>query len=388
MSERVELVWFGDDASRYDHGAGHPLRPERVTLTRRLIHDYGLVDGARVQETPARDASLDDLALVHTEEYVDAVIRAGRGERGSWWQYGFGPGDNPVFPRMHEASSRVVGATLAAAEAVLTGRAEHAFNPAGGLHHALPARASGFCVYDDPAIAIAWLLARGVSRVAYVDVDVHHGDGVQEIFYRDPRVLTISLHQDGRTLFPGTGFTEEVGAGDAAGTSVNVPLPPFTGDDAWLRAFREVVPALVEAFRPEVLVTQLGCDSHYSDPLANLGLTTAAYRATATELHDLAHRAAGGRWLATGGGGYQWASVVPRAWTIYFAEMAGVGAAGLADEIPPSWLEAAEAVAGHPVPATLSEAAIPVHPGADDEAVDRSIAAVRRLVFPSHGLAS
>ncbi len=386
MSERVELVWFGDDASRYDHGPEHPLRPERVSLTRDLIHAYGLVDGTRVRETPARDATLDELGLVHSERYLDAVIRAGQGERGSWWEFGFGPGDNPVFPHMHQASARVVGATLAAAEAVLSGRAEHAFNPAGGLHHALPSRASGFCVYDDPAIAIAWLLAQGVPRVAYVDVDVHHGDGVQEIFYRDPRVLTISLHQDGRTLFPGTGFVEEIGEGDAAGTSVNVPLPPFTGDDAWLRAFREVVPPLVETFAPSVLVTQLGCDSHHTDPLANMGLTTAAYRATASALHDLAHRAAGGRWLATGGGGYQWASVVPRAWTIYFAEMAGA-AVDLADDVPPSWLEAAERVAGHRLPRTLSESPVGAARGADEE-VDHSIELVKRLIFPMHGLSA
>ncbi len=384
VSERVELVWYGDDATWYDHGPQHPLRPERVTLTRRLIHDYGLIDGGRVLETPARDATVDELGLVHSERYIDAVRRAGRGERGSWWEFGFGPGDNPVFPHMHEASARVVGATLAAAEAVFSGRAEHAFNPAGGLHHALPERASGFCVYDDPAVAIAWLLARGVQRVAYVDVDVHHGDGVQEIFYRDPRVLTISLHQDGRTLFPGTGFVDEVGEGDAAGTSVNVPMPPFTGDSAWLRAFREVVPPLVETFAPEILVTQLGCDSHHTDPLASMGLTTAAYRQTAAALHDLAHRAAGGRWLATGGGGYQWASVVPRAWTIYFAEMAGA-TADLPDAIPPAWLAEAERVAGQSLPPTLSEP--PIRTAADvDEGVDRSIEAVRQQIFPLHGL--
>src|SRR5205085_12318248 len=185
----------------------------------------------------------------------------------------------------------------------------------------------------------------------------------------DPRVLTISLHQDGRTLFPGTGFVDEVGDGDAAGTSVNVPLPPFTGDDAWLRAFREVVPPLVETFAPEILVTQLGCDSHHTDPLANMGLTTAAYRATASALHDLAHRAAGGRWLATGGGGYQWASVVPRAWTIYFAEMAG---SNVPDELPRSWIEAAEAEAGYEVPTRLSEQPIP------DQASIRVVEAVVR----------
>ena len=378
----MELVWYGDDAPWYDHGPQHPLRPARVVLTRELIHALDLLDGERVRESPARDATDDEVALVHTERYLDAVRRAGHGERGPWAQFGFGPGDNPIFPSMHEASVRVVGASLVAAEAVWSGRAEHAFNPAGGLHHAMPERASGFCVYDDPAVAIAWLLANGARRVAYVDVDVHHGDGPQAIFYRDPRVLTVSLHQDGRTLFPGTGFVEEYGAGEAAGTKVNVPLPPFTADGGWLRAFEQVVPPLVESFGPDVLVTQLGCDTHHTDPLANVSLTTAAYRQTAAALHDLAHRGAGGRWVATGGGGYQWATVVPRAWALYFAEMAGTS---VGDELPVRWLERAAREAHSPVPSTFSE---PPAEGPYDVGplVDQSVDAVRELVFPRHGL--
>jgi acetoin utilization protein AcuC len=379
----VHLVWYGDDAAMYDHGPQHPLRPARVLLTRRLIHDYGLVDGDQVVETSARDATDDELLLVHTERYLDAVRRAGAGEPGPWWEFGFGPGDNPIFPGMHEASARVAGASVNAAEAVLAGTAIHAFNPAGGLHHAMPERASGFCVYDDPAVAIAWLLQQGVERVAYVDVDVHHGDGPAAIFAREPRVLTISIHQSGRTLFPGTGFVDEWGSGEAEGTKVNVPLNPYTGDHAWLRTFEEIVPPLVTAWRPEVLVTQLGCDTHHTDPLANLQLTTAAYRRTAAVLHQLAHDAAGGRWVATGGGGYQWARVVPRAWTIYFAEMAGA-ADTLPDDLPGSWIEEAEREAGHAVPHRLSEPAI-----GDDRpnpAADAVIAEVKRKIFPFHGL--
>jgi acetoin utilization protein AcuC len=382
VSGRVELVWYGDDAPRYDHGPQHPLRPARVLLTRRLIHDYGILRTGQVEETPARDATDDELRLVHTDEYLDAVRRAGRGEDGPWWRFGFGPGDNPIFPSMHEAGARVVGGTLAAAEAVVTGRAEHAFNPAGGLHHAMPDRASGFCVYDDPAVAIAWMLSRGVARVAYVDVDVHHGDGVQAAFWSEPRVLTVSIHETGRALFPGTGFVEELGGGDARGTKINVPLPPGTGDDLWLRAFSEIVPPLVEAFAPGVLVTQLGCDTHCTDPLAHLRLTTGAYRRTAAALHELAHRAAGGRWVATGGGGYQWARVVPRAWTIYFAEMAG---ADPPDELPAGFRAEAERHAGPGVPDRLSEPPLPGPPG-DAEAVAAVVSEVRRRVFPLHGL--
>jgi len=245
----------------------------------------------------------------------------------------------------------------------------------------MPDRASGFCVYDDPAVAIAWLLGRGMQRVAYVDVDVHHGDGPQAIFYDDPRVLTISLHQSGASLFPGTGFVDEIGSGDARGTSVNVPLPALTGDELWLEAFRQVAVPLVDAWAPEILVTQLGCDTHHGDPLASLCLTTAAYRETARLLHDLAHRSAGGRWLALGGGGYQWASVVPRAWTIYFAEMAGVT---VPDELPADWVDQAGRESGGAVPARLSEPPL-AGPAGDRAAVAQVIDDVRRLVFPLHG---
>jgi len=381
MSDRVELVRYGDGVPLYDHGGGHPLRPERFLLTERLIADYGLLGEGRATAVPGRQATNTEVGLVHTPRYIEVVRGAGRGG-GGLWEHGFGSPDNPVFAGMHTAAARVVGATLVGAEAVLGGRAQHAFNPSGGLHHAMPARASGFCVYDDPAVAVAWMLANGADRVAYVDVDVHHGDGPQAIFSADPRVLTISLHQDGRTLFPGTGAVEEIGTGDAAGTSVNVPLPPLTGDDDWLRAFEEVVPPLVEAFKPAVLVTQLGCDSHHSDPLANLLLSTAAYRRAAAVLHDLAHRVCDGRWLATGGGGYQWARVVPRAWTTYFAEMVGVE---LTDELPAEWVAHVTAEAGEPGPSRLADPPVAA-PGDNTDAIRATIDRVRALVFPWHGL--
>ncbi len=383
MSARVELVNYGEDAPLYDHGPQHPLRPARVVLTLGLIRDFGLVDGELVREVRGRDATEEELLLVHTDRYLDAVRRAGHGEAGDWWRFGFGPGDNPIFEDMHEASARVVGSTLVAAEAVWTGRAEHAFNPAGGLHHAMPERASGFCVYDDPAVAIAWLLDQGAERVAYVDVDVHHGDGPQAIFYDDPRALTISLHETGRYLFPGTGFSGEIGAGEAEGTKVNVPLPPYTEDEGWLEAFRAVVPPLVRRFSPDVLVTQLGCDTHFSDPLAHMGLSTRAYREAAKHLHDLAHEAAGGRWVATGGGGYQWARVVPRAWTIYFAEMAERLDA-LPDALPEAWIEVAEHESGGEVPATLSET--PPKGKGNTGGAARVAAETRENVFPHLGL--
>jgi acetoin utilization protein AcuC len=290
---------------------------------------------------------------------------------------------------MHEAAALVVGASVEAASIVLSGRTEHAFNAAGGLHHAMPSRASGFCVYDDPAVAIAWMLEQGVSRVAYVDVDVHHGDGVQFAFMDEPRVLTISIHEYAPELgfFPGTGGAGEDGGPHAVGSVVNVPLPPGTGDRGWLEALRTVVPPIVERFAPDVLVTQLGCDTHHTDPLAHLRLTTGGYREAASLLHVLAHEAAGGRWVATGGGGYQWARVVPRAWTMYFAEMAGVA---IPDELPGEWVERAERSLGSegqeafagpsPVPPTLSEPPLP-ETAADDEAVEAARAVLRRAGF-------
>ena len=351
MSGDVALV-VCRKARIYDHGPQHPLRPERVLLTWDLIEARELDRAPRVSVRGCDPATDEELLLVHTREYVDATKEAERRAARELAPFGYGPGDNPVFPRMHEAGALVAGATLSGARTIAEAEALHAFNAAGGLHHALPSRASGFCVYDDPAIAVAWLLENGMRRVAYVDVDVHHGDGPQAIFWNEPRVLTISLHETGEFLFPGTGFPDERGGGDAVGTKVNVPLAPGTSDEGWLRAFSTVVPALVRAFRPDVLVSQLGCDTHVSDPLAHLRLTTRAYREVASTLHALAHEVAGGRWLATGGGGYQWARVTPRAWTIAFAEMSETEPP---DELPSAWVDRAESLAGGPVPRTFSE---------------------------------
>jgi len=353
VSEHVGLV-LAPEARIYDHGHGHPLRPERVLLTWDLIAAIGLDRAAGVETLGASAASMTDLERVHTRPFIEATVFAGHGGFGEASAFGYGPGDNPIFPDMHEAGAIVCGASIAAARSVWLGETEHAFNAAGGLHHAMPARASGFCVYNDPAVAIAWLLAEGAERVAYVDVDVHHGDGVQAVFWDDPRVLTISIHEyEPPFFFPGTGSINERGGPGAPGSAINIPVPPGTGDAAWLEALGAIVPRAVADFCPDVLVTQLGCDTHHTDPLAQLRLTTAAYREAARLLHRLAHDVAGGRWVATGGGGYRWAHVVPRAWTLYFAEMAGV--TDLADRLPAAWVEDASARAGSPVPATFSE---------------------------------
>jgi acetoin utilization protein AcuC len=378
VSERVGLVRC-PEARIYDHGPEHPLRPDRVLLTWELIAATDLDARPGVGVLGCQAAPDDVLGLVHTDAFIEATKAAGAGVEGSWARFGYGPGDNPIFDRMHEAGALVAGASVAAAEAVWGGEAEHAFNPAGGLHHAMPARASGFCVYDDPAIAIAWLLREGAERIAYVDVDVHHGDGVQAIFWNEPRVLTISIHQYlPGWFFPGTGGIDERGGPEAPGSAINVPLPPDVGDDGWLETFRAVIPPAVERFAPDVLVTQLGCDTHATDPLAQLRLTTRAYRECARELHALAHRAAGGRWVATGGGGYQWARVVPRAWTLAFAEMVDA-LDELPDELPEAFIEEAERRSGGEVPPTFSEP--DAGPGSGDDQARAVGARVRAEVL-------
>jgi acetoin utilization protein AcuC len=384
----LTLAW-DERLTGYDFGPGHPLAPVRVELTMALARDLGVLALPSVSVLAPRPAQLDELELVHDAAYIDAVRQAGRDGLGHG-RYGLGTPDNPVFFGMHEASALVAGATLAAARAVWRGEAPHAANIAGGLHHAMRRSASGFCIYNDPAIAIAWMLAEGAQRVAYVDVDVHHGDGVQAAFYDDPRVLTISLHEHPATLFPGTGLASEIGTGDGRGYAVNVALPAGTGDAGWLRAFDAVVPPLLRSFRPEVLVSQHGCDSHRLDPLAHLELSIDAQRRAAVMIHDLAHETAGGRWLLTGGGGYQLVQVVPRSWTHLLAVAAGRPVdPGLA--IPASWRSLAADRAGEEAPAVMTDGEsadyVPAAAGIDPgDPIDASIINTCRATFAWHGL--
>ena len=313
MSHRVAFVW--DDALRhYDFGPGHPLAPVRVQLAYRLSRDFGLLDDPNLTMIPPLDLPDGLLHSVHSPEFVTAVQQETAGS------HGLGTDDVPTFADMHEHSERVCAASLAVTQAVYRGEADHGVNFAGGLHHSMPDRASGFCVYNDLAVSIKWLLDQGVERIAYVDVDVHHGDGVQQHFWDDPRVLTISIHESPRTLFPGTGWPTEIGGEGAEGTAINVALPPGTADNHWLRAFDAIVPPALHAFQPQFLVSQQGCDSHYADPLAHLSLSLEGQQMSYHALHRLAHTYSEGRWIATGGGGYEWVDVVPLAWTHLLAE--------------------------------------------------------------------
>ncbi len=316
----------------YDYGPTHPLRIIRLKLTYDLIKAYGLLDLPSVQFIPTIKAEEKELTVFHSEEYLSLLRQVNEGfALEDAYAYGLGPGDNPIFLGLYHLSLLVSGATLQAIDFVADGNGEIAFNIAGGLHHAMRSRASGFCYVNDPVIGIMRLLRRG-KRVAYIDIDAHHGDGVQKAFYDTDQVLTISLHETGYTLFPGTGFESEIGEGKGEGYSVNLPFPPETEDDVYVWAFEEVVPELIHAFKPDVVVTQLGVDTFYDDPLTNLHLSIFGYERVLKGIKDLAPQ-----WVALGGGGYNIFNVA-RAWTLAWAVMNGIE---LEEGLPESFLREA-----------------------------------------------
>ena len=374
----LPLLVFGPRSLDYDFGLAHPLTPRRFGPGIELLRAVGAEPGLAPE--PASD---DELLMVHTRPYLDVVKRFSEFDHG-WMdpEAGIGVGgDNPPFSGMHAAAAAVAGGSLRAMEAILRGDVGHAFHPGGGLHHAMPSRASGFCIYDDPALAIARARRDGL-RVLYVDLDVHHGDGVEAIHAADPGVLTVSFHESGRYLFPGTGFTDEVGEGAAAGTVVNVPLPPDTGDGAWLDAVTSLLPELAAEFRPDLVVSQHGADSHLWDPLAHLRNSVNAMGAAARLVHDLAHEHAGGRWLATGGGGYDVYRVVPRTWALVWLAAAH---REVPARTPDAWRERWAADAAHfgqdPLPLTFDDPPTMTEP-ATARAIERTVETVRSTVVP------
>ena len=299
----------------HGHGERHPLKPQRLRMVYELLQAYEAFGDAHSRVIAPRQATEQELGLWHTAEYIDAVKRLSDGDRNTDpWKYHFGPGDNPVFPGMYETEALKAGAALQAAEMVAAGELDVAFSFSGGLHHAMSDYASGFCIFNDPVIAIRWLVDQGL-RVVYVDIDAHHGDGVQDAFYETDRVMTISLHESGEFLFPGTGSTRELGKGAGLGYSINLPLLPYTNDEIYLWAFDRIVPRLIESFGPDVLVTQLGIDTHYLDPLTHLQLTNLGYAALVRTFREMNLP-----WVALGGGGYH-VPTVARAWTLAYGIM-------------------------------------------------------------------
>ncbi len=391
MAHRTTVIW-DDGFTAYDFGADHPMAPVRLDLTTRLARALGVLD--HVELLSPGTASDELLATVHDPDYIAAVRHASLDPSSADPHRGLGTEDDPAFAGMHEASARIVQGTVDLCRGVWQGETDHGVNYCGGLHHAMRTHASGFCIYNDIAVGIQWLLDHGVERVAYVDIDVHHGDGVERAFWNDPRVLTVSIHENGQHLFPGTGWPADVGGPDARGSVANVALPPGTTDAAWLRAIDSVAPPLVRAFAPQVLVTQHGCDTHLEDPLAHLAITVDAQRRAHEELHDLAHEVCGGRWVALGGGGYSLVDVVPRSWT-HLTAIAAHTPIPPGTAVPEEWRAHVAEITGHPGPSRMGDIPLDrlpiwVQPWSvghnPDNPVDRAVLATRQATFPLHGL--
>ncbi|MCX8033162.1 MAG: acetoin utilization protein AcuC [Thermoleophilia bacterium] len=367
------VVVYSAELAGYNFGPEHPLKPTRYQLTMELLHALGWLDHPSVSIEAPRPATMSELLAVHSYSYIQAVETAQAIARRSHEPmdlavYGLGSQDNPLFPDIHDASLLYTGASICAMKALLERRAVHAYSPAGGQHHAHRSYASGFCIYNDCAAAIAAALTEG-WRVAYIDLDAHHGDGVQSIFYEDPRVLTISIHESGHYLFPGTGEIDEIGVGAGRGTSLNIPLPPFSGNDAIIAAVERIVEPAVHLFRPDVVVTQAGADSHHADPLTHLCATIEVFPQIAARLHQLVHECCQGRWLILGGGGYDPADVTPRAWAAFIGTVLGYDTDNV--KLPESWRRASRAAGGDP-PALLLEDSRPAYTvlgGGDFESV-------------------
>ncbi|WP_187350143.1 acetoin utilization protein AcuC [Brevibacillus laterosporus] len=328
---------YSADYTKYFFHEEHPFNQRRLLLTYDLMQAYGLLTSENIMAP--RHATDEELLLVHDPRYLEIVKRQGtqQEELPLAPSYGLGTEDVPIFENMHEATSLIVGGTISAVDIVMNGQAEHSFNPAGGLHHAFRGKASGFCIYNDCSVAIAYIRKHWNARVLYIDTDAHHGDGVQWAFYDDPNVMTISLHETGKYLFPGTGNVTERGDGQGFGYCVNVPLDAFTEDDSFLEIYEALLPRIAHGFQPDIIITQNGCDAHNYDPLTHLSCSMRIYQHIPRLAHKLAHELCQGRWVAVGGGGYDIWRVVPRAWTLLWSEMTDQW---LSDgPLPTEWLQ-------------------------------------------------
>ncbi len=356
LQHRARLV-FDPAELNYSFGPEHPMKPDRVRALVDLLECSGLwqYDNSAMH-LQVRAATIDELGLVHTPAYIEAVQRLSQPETDEAdseqrkelaLHFGFGDSDTPAVLGMHDVAAYIAGGTLVALCAILglpaggtfateDERPLHVFHPSGGLHHAWAERASGFCIYNDAAVAMAHVLRAREAKMLYIDFDAHHGDGVQRAFYDDPRVMTISFHETGRYLYPGSGDVLEMGNGSGRGYSINIPLEPFTEDDSYIECMEPLLSQLVTAFAPDVIITEHGCDTHAWDPLTHLSLTMRGISAQMKLAHQLAHTYCQGRWLALGGGGYAIYRVVPRAWSILWAEMSGQSLPG---QLPAEWVE-------------------------------------------------
>ena len=376
VTRRAAFV-YQDGMSRHTLSETHPMRPVRLRYAYELADAYGLFQPDHSSLVPPRAATVEEVSTFHTPEYINAVERVGQGDFSiNPMEFNIGPGDNPGYEGMYDAAMLSTGGSMHCVELLLDEGHDVAFNVSGGLHHAMPGYAYGFCVFNDPVLAINEMLRRGL-RVAYVDIDCHHGDGVQHAFYDTDRVLTISLHETGQFLFPGTGYAQETGTGRGRGYSVNVPLYPYTGDETYYWVFEQVVLPLLDAFRPDVLVSQLGIDSHYRDPITHLALTTQGFGKVVAEFSGKAPK-----WLALGGGGYD-LQAVARSWTLAYGVMSEQN---LDDAIPESY----RTKYGVETLPDIEELPDIVHKAQGDAKTfaEASVGAVQGLIFPTLSIRS
>lgn len=366
---------YEDSMSRHVLSETHPMKPIRLRYTHDLSNAYGMFHAEGAALSKPRMAAVEEVATFHTPEYIRAVRAIGEGDLSSNpAAFNIGPGDNPAYEGMYDAAMLSTGGSMRCVELLLDEGFDAAFNISGGLHHAMPNHAYGFCVFNDPVMAINELVRRGL-RVAYVDIDCHHGDGVQLAYYDTDQVLTISMHESGQFLFPGTGHVQEMGTGRGRGYSVNVPLYPYTSDDLYYWAFKQVTLPLLDAFQPDALVSQLGIDTHYLDPITHLALTTQGFRKVVAKFAGLAPK-----WLALGGGGYD-VHAVARSWTLAYGVMARQD---LVDEIPDSYRRqhGVETITDRaPLPETIRSAKEDARTFAE-----ASVRTVQRMIFPLHGI--
>ena len=335
---------YTENFSQYNFGSGHPLTPKRIELTYDLMKAYNLFENPNIPNlkliTP-RNATEEEVLRIHKSSYLDKLKElngmGGNSPYQSFPKFGLGPGDNPIFAGMYDAAMAVCGASLTAADYILEKNNSRSFNITGGLHHAMPEMASGFCILNDVAVAIQHILDKSPkgTKIMYLDIDCHHGDGVQWIFYDRPDVLTLSFHQDGKTLFPGSGALEENGKGEGLGYALNVPLLPGTIDSVYLNIFEKIVPEVMDAYRPDYLVCQLGVDTHFSDPITEMGLSTTGHERIFKEILQNVPKYCNNKFLGLGGGGYN-IGVVARSWSLFLAELLGTK---ISDPLPEKWFE-------------------------------------------------
>ncbi len=367
MKKSKPLFVYDDQLLSYKFHENHPFNQQRLRMTVELLQAWDvLLDSQLVAPVAATD---EQLLLNHSAEYVEMVKKAGiyasehggqtdRNDDGNGYDvpdlftsHGLGTEDTPMFEGMHKVAALIAGGSILIGDRVMKGEIEHGVNFSGGLHHAFEDRASGFCVYNDASVLIHHLVKNYQAKVLYIDTDAHHGDGVEASFYQSLEVMTVSIHETGRYLFPGTGFVSDRGAGKGYGYSVNIPMDAFTEDESWLDAFQQVMERVFSFFRPDVIVSQHGCDAHWFDPLTHLCLTTESYRRIPQWIHEWAHTYSEGRWIALGGGGYDIWRVVPRAWAMVWLAMNDLPIEDRA--MPEAWLNKWQALSPEKMPQSL-----------------------------------